>query len=42
MRITTLNQIFGMLAAAYGVAAYAAPYPDARPACGYYHYPPCY
>ena len=27
-------------AAAYGTAAYAAPY--ARPACGYYPYPPCY
>jgi hypothetical protein len=27
-------------AAAYGAAAYAAPY--ARPACGYYPYPPCY
>ena len=26
--------------AAYGAAAYAAPY--ARPACGYYPYPPCY
>jgi hypothetical protein len=31
-------------AAAYGAAAYAAPYayPYARPACGYYPYPPCY
>ncbi len=32
-------------AAAYGAAAYAAPYPPypyARPACGYYPYPPCY
>jgi hypothetical protein len=28
-------------AAAYG-AAYAAPYAYARPACGYYPYPPCY
>jgi hypothetical protein len=27
-------------AAAYGAAAYAYPY--ARPACGYYPYPPCY
>lgn len=27
-------------AAAYGTAAYADPY--ARPACGYYPYPPCY
>jgi hypothetical protein len=30
MRDTTLNQIFGMLAV------------TARPACGYYPYPPCY
>lgn len=37
MRITSLNQILG--AAAYG--PYAAPY-YARPACGYYPYPPCY
>ena len=31
-------------AAAYGAAAYGAPYayPYARPACGYYPYPPCY
>nr|WP_314950946.1 hypothetical protein [Bradyrhizobium cosmicum] len=32
-------------AAAYGAAAYAAPYAPysyARPACGYYPYPPCY
>ena len=31
-------------AAAYGAAAYAHPYayPYARPACGYYPYPPCY
>jgi hypothetical protein len=31
-------------AVAYGAAAYAAPYPYpyARPACGYYPYPPCY
>jgi hypothetical protein len=30
-------------AAAYGAAAYAAPYYGyARPACGYYPYPPCY
>ena len=31
-------------AAAYGAAAYAAPYyrPYAPPACGYYPYPPCY
>ena len=31
-------------AAAVGAAAYAAPYayPYARPACGYYPYPPCY
>jgi len=35
-------------AAAYGAAAYAAPYaapppyPYARPACGYYPYPPSY
>jgi hypothetical protein len=33
-------------AAAYGAAAYAAPYAApyayARPACGYYPYPPCY
>jgi hypothetical protein len=28
-------------AAAYGAAAYGAPY-YARPACGYYPYPPCY
>jgi hypothetical protein len=30
--------------AAYGAAAYGAPYayPYARPACGYYPYPPCY
>src|SRR6266849_8646706 len=28
--------------AAVGAAAYAAPYPYARPACGYYPYPPCY
>jgi hypothetical protein len=29
-------------AVAYGAAAYAAPYAYARPACGYYPYPPCY
>jgi hypothetical protein len=33
-------------AAAYGAAAYATPYASpyayARPACGYYPYPPCY
>ena len=31
-------------AVAYGAAAYAQPYayPYARPACGYYPYPPCY
>jgi len=28
--------------AAVGAAAYAAPYAYARPACGYYPYPPCY
>jgi hypothetical protein len=27
---------------ALGAAAYAAPYAYARPACGYYPYPPCY
>jgi hypothetical protein len=36
----------GVGAAAYGAAAYAAPYAPpyayARPACGYYPYPPCY
>ncbi len=31
-----------MYAGAAGAAAYAAPYPYARPACGYYPYPPCY
>jgi len=32
-----------MYAGAVGAAAYAAPYsPYARPACGYYPYPPCY
>jgi hypothetical protein len=47
MRVTTLNQIFGMLAAtatwrgaeaalAQNAAAYAGP------ACGHYPYPPCY
>jgi hypothetical protein len=29
-------------AVAYGAAAAAAPYGYARPACGYYPYPPCY
>jgi len=29
-------------AAAYGAAAYYHPYAYARPACGYYPYPPCY
>jgi len=29
-------------AAAYGVGAYYHPYAYARPACGYYPYPPCY
>jgi hypothetical protein len=29
-------------AAAYGAAAYAAPYAYPHPACGYYPYPPCY
>ena len=45
MRITTLNQIFGMLAAAVGAAPYGAAahdHPYARPACGHYPYPPCY
>src|SRR5882757_2982454 len=28
--------------AAVGAAEYAAPYAYARPACGYYPYPPCY
>jgi hypothetical protein len=31
-----------MYAGAAGAAAYAAPYAYARPACGYYPYPPCY
>jgi hypothetical protein len=31
-----------MYAGAVGAAAYAAPAPYARPACGYYPYPPCY
>jgi len=45
MRITTLNQIFGMLAAAVGAAPYGAAahdHPYARLACGHYPYPPCY
>jgi hypothetical protein len=45
MRITTLNQIFWMLAVTAGAAAYSAAaydHPCARPACGYYPYPPCY
>ena len=44
MRITTLNQIFGMLAVTVGAAAYGAAEHDpyARSACGYYPYPPCY
>ena len=29
-------------AAAYGAGAYYHPYAYARPACGYYPYPPCY
>jgi hypothetical protein len=31
-----------MYAGAAGAAAYVAPYAYARPACGYYPYPPCY
>ena len=45
MRITTLNRIFGILAAAVGAAPYGAAaheHPYARPACGHYPYPPCY
>ena len=47
MRVTTLNQIFGMLAvtatlcgAETALAQNAAAY--AGPACGHYPYPPCY
>ena len=32
----------GAVGAAYGAAAYYHPYAYARPACGYYPYPPCY